>query len=112
MNNRFDHLKKNRLSTDMSREEFIENAEKEDKFVQAKLKPSKKDILLSVSGRINREKNCGKPNLIYIKKELESEIKKYCHGNKTLIINFLLKKGLNALIEENRLILHMEEDDD
>jgi hypothetical protein len=109
MAGRFDHLKKKTINTELSKDEFIQDAESEHHIPQAKLKISKKDILLSVSGRMNREKNCGKPNLIYLKKDLERDITKYCHGNKGLIINYLLRKGLDQLVKDGELILHMED---
>lgn len=111
MSSRFEHLKKKRQSSEVSLEEFIEGADVEDRSTQAKIKPNKKNILLSVSGRINREKNCGKPILVYLKKELEMSMKKYCHGNKTLVINYLIERGINVLLEEDKLVLHMEEDE-
>ena len=38
-------------------------------------------------------------------------MKKYCHGNKTLVINYLIERGVNVLLEEDKLVLHMEEDE-
>lgn len=109
---RFEHLKRKSGESSLSREEFIEAADKEESLTQAKYKPSKKEILLSVSGRINREKNCGKPVLVYLKSDLSQLIKKHCHGNKTLVVNYLLERGLKALIGDAKLVLHMEEDEE
>ena len=111
MTSRFEHLKKNTTQSRLSRDEFIEGANAEKKSIQSKIKPSAKEILLSVSGRINREKSCGKPVLIYLKKNISESIQKYCHGNRTLIVNYLLERGLEALIQEGKLVLHMEEEE-
>ena len=108
MSNRFDHLKKTAKNSTLSLDEFINAAEKEDKETLSKKISSKKDILLSASGKINREENCGKPFLIYLKKDLINDIEKYCHGSKTLIINYLVRRGLNALVTDKKLTLHME----
>lgn len=112
MNNRFEHLKKKGTSTPVSREEFINAADPVDEQKEKPKRTFKKEILLSGSGRINREKNCGKPFLVYIKKDIEHDMKKYCHGSKALIINYLLRQGLNKLIEENKLILHFEDENE
>jgi hypothetical protein len=109
MSNRFSHIK--RKAEKNALDEFIENANQEDELL-TKPRANKRDILLSVTGKINREEECEKPILLYIKKSIISEVKKYCHGNKTSIINYLLQLGIDTLKKDNKLILHIEDNAD
>jgi len=114
--NRFAHLKNNKSENSLpTKEEFIAAPLKEyDDILDKKEttdneKANQDTILLAVSGRINREKDCGKGRLIYIRSDVERDIKKYCRGNKTLIINYLLRRGIEILIEKNECIIHCED---
>lgn len=68
-----------------------------------------KNVLLTVAGKMNRERDCSKPSLIYFKNDIKADMEKYCNGNKNLVINYLLRKGLDALIEEGEMVVHIEE---
>ncbi len=105
--NRFEHLKKKKDAIPI--EEFINAANQEEKGLLEPKKSSTKEIILSVAGKIDREKDGGKNTLIYLKKEIKKDIQKYCYGNKTIIINYLLRKGLDYLISNKETIVHMEE---
>lgn len=90
-------------------DDFIEGANKIIHSKEAEKKPSQEDILLSFSGRIDRENECEKKAvLLYLKKDVASDIKHYCHGNQQGIFNYLLRKGLDELIKINKLQLVME----
>jgi hypothetical protein len=89
-------------------EEFIEGANKETIAKKARKRPSKENILLSIAGRANME-NYGKPSFIYIKKDLQEDIDKYCSGSKQSIINYLLRRGLDDLIKEGVLVVEEQE---
>lgn len=54
-------------------------------------------VLLEVRERLRRQNECGKPSLIYLKKDIEQDIKKYCRGNRTSIINRLIREGLKRI---------------
>ncbi len=106
--NRFEHLK-NKKET-LSIDEFINAAnQKQDEGLLESKKTSTKDIILSVAGKIDREKDGGKNSLIYIKKDIKKDIQRYCYGNKTIIINYLLRQGLDCLVSNKETVVHMEE---
>ncbi len=98
--NRFEHLKGSRKAVPL--EQFIEGAEKLPKQNELKKHPRKEDILLSISGKINRE-NCTKPKLLFLRKELESEIDKHCVGSKQAILNYLIEEGLASLRQKGEM---------
>ncbi|HBD7476144.1 TPA: hypothetical protein QH041_003091 [Legionella pneumophila] len=90
-------------------DDFIEGANAIVKSKEAEKKPSQEDILLSFSGRIDRENECEKkPVLLYLKKDIALDIENYCHGNKQGIMNYLIRRGLDQLIQDNKLQLVME----
>jgi hypothetical protein len=92
------------MSRQASLEEFIEGANKENVAHIARKRPSKKNLLLSISGRENMSKY-EKPILVYIKRDIKEDIEKYCAGSNQSIINYLLRKGLDNLIREGTLIV-------
>lgn len=46
--------------------------------------------------------------LLYLKKDITSDIEHYCHGNKQGIMNYLIRKGLDELIKINKLQMVMD----
>lgn len=109
MNNRFEHLKKKAVTQNQNVDEFISGANEIGGAKLAKKPVSKKDVLLSISGRMDRGIECDKkPVLLHLKKDISRDINKYCHGNKQAMINYLVRKGLDQLIEKGELILVME----
>jgi hypothetical protein len=89
-------------------EEFIEGAKKETTAQIARKRPSKEKILLSIAGRASME-SYGKPNLVYIKKDIQNDIDKYCSGSKQSIVNYLLRRGLDELIKNGVLVVEEQE---
>ena len=110
MGNRFEHLKSKPIDTTKPKEEFIEGAGNiKNNIKRASKSLSKKKVLLSLSGKMNRVTDCDKKAvLLHLKKDVSYDIEKYCHGNKQGIINYLLRKGLDELIEKGELTLVME----
>jgi hypothetical protein len=109
MNNRFEHLKKKTVTQDKNVDEFINGANELGRAKLAKKPVSKQDVLLSISGRMDRGLECdNKPVLLHLKKDISKDIDRYCHGNKQAIINYLVRKGLDQLIEKGELVLVME----
>lgn len=103
------HRNRSKLDKPKSLTDFIEGADKIVNSKEAVKKPSQEDILLSFSGRIDRENECEKkPVLLYLKKDISADIDHYCHGNKQGIMNYLLRKGLDEIIKHNKLQLIME----
>jgi len=103
------HQNRKKIEEHKTIDDFIESANTITKSKKAVKKPSQDDILLSFSGRIDRENDCEKkPVLLYLKKDVALDIEGYCHGNKQGIINYLLRKGLDELIKNNKLQLVME----
>ena len=60
------------------------------------------EVVLEISKRMHRQKECGKPLLIYLKKDIEQDLQKYCRGNRASIINYLVRLGLDFLVEEEK----------
>lgn len=103
------HRNRNKSNQPKSLEDFIDDANKIRNSKEAVKKPSQENILLSFSGRIDRENECEKkPVLLYLKKDISADIEHYCHGNKQGIMNYLIRKGLDELIKNNKLQLIME----
>jgi hypothetical protein len=98
MGERFSHLKKYKQNNP---EEFIEEASESKTSKIAK--EHKENILLSISGNISKTEKSPKPFLLYLKKDVEADMKKYCHGNRQAVLNYLIRKGLNKLIEDDEL---------
>jgi len=103
MNNRFGHLKK-RSKTPKNVEEFIEAAEKPKRVRVARRQRKKEGVLLSVSGKMDRGIECDKPIRLFIKKDINQDIDKFCTGNKQGIINFLIRKGLDEIIKDGKAL--------
>lgn len=99
MSNRFKHIKDKHKDIDS----FIEGANH-----SVENEPEQKDmrkVLLRVSSRMNRDEECKKPVLLHIRRDVASDLDKYCHGNMQAILNYLLRRGLDSLVEDNELIL-------
>jgi len=109
MTDRFAHLKKKKEENKLDIEEFILSAEQERNAVElTKKKPQKEDVYLFASGRVNRTKNYGRSILLYLRKDIENDIDKHCVGNKSSILNFLIREGLDSIISKKEVILHTE----
>ena len=89
-------------------EDFIEDATKEKLAARARKRPKKEDILLSIAGRMNRAEDCGKQHIIYIRKDIKRDLQKHCIGNFQSIVNYLLRRGLDNLMEKNEFVLEQE----
>jgi hypothetical protein len=103
------HKNRGKVSSYKEVDDFIEGANVIHHSKEAEKKPSADDILLSFAGRIDRENECVKKAvLLYLKKDISLDIEHYCHGNKQGIMNYLLRKGLDELIKENKLQMVLE----
>lgn len=67
-----------------------------------RLSHHEEEVVLEISERMRRRKECGKPLLIYLKKDIERDMQKHCRGNKASIINYLVRLGLDFLIQEQK----------
>lgn len=103
---RYDHIKRKPSSTTV--DEFIEGAGKDATAKTAKKIHKNKDVLLSITGRANLEEY-EKAGLIYVRKDIQADILKYCHGSKQAIINYLLRRGLDDLIKEGKTVIETHE---
>lgn len=89
--------------------EFIEDADNVVESKESEVKPSEDSILLSFSGRIDRGNDCDKKGfLLYLKKDTSIDIAKHCHGSMQGILNYLVRRGLDSLMDEGELKLIME----
>jgi hypothetical protein len=95
MSNKFQHIKKK-----PSPEAFIKGADKTGIKVEQELE----HILLSVTSKIKRE-DAGKEFLLNLRKETEVLLEKHCKGNKVGIINYLVARGLEQLIEDDKIVI-------
>ncbi|WP_028389227.1 hypothetical protein [Legionella fairfieldensis] len=103
------HKHRNKHIKPSSVDDFIESANANVHSKEAVKKPSADEILLSFSGRIDRENDCvHKPILLYLKKDIVADLEHFCHGNKQGIMNYLIRRGLDELIKNNKLELVME----
>jgi hypothetical protein len=99
-------IKKN-INKPSSIEEFIEGANKETTARKSRKRPSKENLLLVITGRTSMDEY-GKPSLIYLKKNMQELIDKHCSGSRQAIINYLIQRGLNDLIEKKSLVIEDE----
>lgn len=103
------HKNRDKSESHRTVDDFIESANAITKSREAVKKASPDNILLSFAGRIDRENECEKkPMLLYLKKDITSDIEHYCHGNKQGIMNYLIRKGLDELIKINKLQMVMD----
>ena len=100
--NKYDQKKPSTL------EDFIDGANRETTAKKARKRPSKEDVLLSIAGRASMD-SYGKPNLIYIRKDVQEDINKHCSGSKQSIVNYLLRRGLDDLIKGGILVVEEQE---
>lgn len=102
----FDHLKKRKpLTPNQTLEDFIEGAGKDDKAKKARKRTSREDLLLIASGRNSNLYGHVKPSLIYLSNDIQQDIEKFCSGNKQSIFNYLIRLGLDKLIEDKKLVI-------
>ncbi len=91
------------MSKNLNKDDFINEANRVTHRVSRK-NPSKKDILLMITGQKSKEiKSVQK--LIYLKEELFPDIERYCAGSFTGIINYLIRRGLDEVIKSGVKIL-------
>jgi hypothetical protein len=90
-------------------EEFIEGANKETTAKKARRRPSKENLLLIIAGRASMD-SYGKPSLLYIRKDIQEDIDKYCSGSKQSTVNYLLRRGLDDLIKQDTLVVEEQEE--
>jgi hypothetical protein len=60
--------------------------------------------LLIISGKANR-KNFTNPTNIPFRKDVYQDMEKYCSGSQIGIVNSLLRKSLDSLIADKKLII-------
>ena len=100
MGNRFQHIKR-----DKTVEEFIDSADEPKVNKKSRLMKNSNTVLLSISSRMKREGEAKKPVLLYLNKDISSDLDKYCHGNKQAILNYLLRRGIDSIVRDGELIL-------
>lgn len=89
----------------ISVQEFIEGAEGHRDAKKARRRTSTENILLSAAGRTEARKGYSKL-LIYLSPDIEEDMEKYCSGTKQAIISYLLRRGLDELIKENKVVIY------
>jgi|GEM_PF-3606367 len=100
---RFDHIKPKKLP--LTAEEFAAEADASSHLVAKRAKPERVKPLLTVVGKMQRNKDCGRPHQIYLRTDIQDDIARYCIGNMQGIINYLIRTGLTKLIQEDQPIL-------
>lgn len=104
--NRFNHIRK---TAPISREEFIDGAN-DDQQAKKTRRASKANVLLVGSGKISNREIYGKPAiLLNLKKDIQYDLEKYCSGNKQITINYLLRRGLDELINAGKQVIEEAE---
>lgn len=89
----------------ISMQEFIEGAEGHRNAKKARRRVSTENILLSAAGRTEARKGYSKL-LIYLSPDIEEDMEKYCSGTKQAIISYLIRRGLDELIKENKVVIY------
>lgn len=87
-----------------SLEEFIDGA-KDNKARRAKRKHRVNEILLVVSGRKSDRSEYAKNLNVWLNPDVLADMEKHCVGNRQGVINYLLRRGLDQLIEANERII-------
>lgn len=88
----------------ISLNQFIEGANEEE-VKQARKRVSSEKILLSATGRRIHKEKCVKA-LYYIPQDIENDMTEYCAGSRQAIMTYLLRRGLDELIKENKVIVY------
>lgn len=101
--NKFEHLKKSQPS--ISLDSFIAGANQDSRAKKTRKRPSKDSLLLVATGRVASIDIYDKAGLLYLKKDLKEDIEKYCSGNKQILLNYLIRRGLDDLISKGERIV-------
>jgi hypothetical protein len=105
---RFDNIK-NKKPLPRSFDEFVEGANQERGAQKARKRPSKNNLLLIAAGRVASKEIYAKAGLLYLKKDIQADIEKYCTGNKQAILNYLIRRGLDDLIAKGERVIEEAE---
>ena len=105
---RFSHIKTTKRTATRSLDDFVEGANK-NHAKKARKRPSKEKVLLSISGRSSSRDEYAKGTLLYIKQDILDDVDKYCMGNKNAILNYLIRRGLDELVADKKVVLEEAE---
>lgn len=105
---RFDSIK-NKKQLPQSFDEFVEGANKERGAQRTRKRPSKSDLLLIATGRSQSSDIYSKHYLLKLKNDIQADIEKYCSGTMNTILNYLIRRGLDDLIEKGEQIIEEAE---
>lgn len=89
----------------LSRDQFIEGAAEDVPEAKSRKRISTENVLLSATGKVEKRENYSKV-LLYLLPEIEDDMNKYCTGTKQAIITYLIRRGLDELIKENKLVIY------
>lgn len=90
---------------DISLEKFIEGANEDSNSKKSRKRISTENILLSATGKVEKRESFSKV-LLYVLPEIEDDMEKYCSGTKQAIITYLIRRGLDDLIKENKVVIY------
>ena len=66
--------------------------------------PSKKDILLMVTGQKSKDVKSVR-KIMYFKEDIFPDIDRYCAGSFSAVVNYLIRRGLDEVIKDGVKIL-------
>lgn len=89
----------------ISLDKFIDGANEDENSKVARKRVSVEHILLSATGKVENRETYSKV-LLYILPELEDDMAKYCSGTKQAILTYLVKRGLQELINDNKVVIY------
>lgn len=89
----------------LSLEKFIQGANEDNDSKKSRRRISTEHVLLSATGKVEKRENYAKV-LLYLLPEIENDMAKYCSGTKQAIITYLMRRGLDELIKENKVVIY------
>ena len=91
------------MNKKMSLKQFIRGANNAPEMKTAKRKSPEK-LLLSANGKLDRRSQQWSRVLLYLDPEVEDKMEMYCAGTKQAILTYLINRGLNELIDDDKLV--------
>jgi hypothetical protein len=89
----------------ISLDQFIDGAHDERDAKVARKRTTYDRILLSATGKIEKRNKYTRV-LFYLDPDVEEKINTYCSGTKQAVLSYLIKRGLDELIKENKVIVY------
>lgn len=90
---------------EVSLDQFIEGANEEKEAKRARKRTSSQHILLSATGKVEERSKYNRV-LFYLPSDINADMDKFCSGTKQAIMTYLLRRGLDELMKENKIVIY------